>query len=247
MKKLLLATSTVGLLAAAQFATNAEAAHQEHTQVQEGVHFIQWGDTLNKISKKYDVTVQQLKDWNNLKSDLIIAGEKLYVTEAAAAAHSATSTQNFVLPTSSSFGSFETATYNQSTSYSAPVNYTTSGSYETYTAPATQYVTPSYSHVQTQPTSHYQAPSTAAGSGSVYQQFINAGGTPAMWNSIVLPESGGNPNIVSPTGYRGLGQTKEAWGTGSVATQTQGMINYANSRYGSVERAVQFRLANGWW
>ena len=39
-------------------------------------------------------------------------------------------------------------------------------------------------------------------------------------------------------GYRGLGQTKEAWGTGSVATQTQGMANYAKSRYGSWDAAI---------
>ena len=32
-----------------------------------------------------------------------------------------------------------------------------------------------------------------------------------------MPESGGNPNAVNPAGYRGLGQTMESWGTGSVA------------------------------
>jgi len=86
-----------------------------------------------------------------------------------------------------------------------------------------------------------------AGSGSVYDQFIAAGGTPAMWRTIVLPESGGNPNVVSPNGYRGLGQTKEGWGTGSVAQQTKGMLGYASSRYGSVDGALKFRNANGWW
>ncbi len=84
-------------------------------------------------------------------------------------------------------------------------------------------------------------------SGSVYDQFIAAGGTDAMWTAIVMPESGGNPDAVSANGYRGLGQTKEAWGTGSVATQTAGMINYAVSRYGSIENAISFRQANGWW
>ncbi|QEA34485.1 LysM peptidoglycan-binding domain-containing protein [Weissella soli] len=84
-------------------------------------------------------------------------------------------------------------------------------------------------------------------SGSVYEQFIAAGGTDAMWTAIVMPESGGNPDAVSASGYRGLGQTKEAWGTGSVATQTAGMINYAVSRYGSIENAISFRQANGWW
>lgn len=91
-----------------------------------------------------------------------------------------------------------------------------------------------------------QAAAPAAG-GSVYAQFIAAGGTDAMWNVIVMPESGGNPNAVSPSGYRGLGQTKQAWGTGSVAQQTQGMINYANARYGSVANAVAARQAQGWW
>ncbi len=84
-------------------------------------------------------------------------------------------------------------------------------------------------------------------SGSVYDQFIAAGGTDAMWTAIVMPESGGNPDAVSANGYRGLGQTKEAWGTGSVATQTAGMINYGVSRYGSIENAISFRQANGWW
>lgn len=92
-----------------------------------------------------------------------------------------------------------------------------------------------------------RASAAPAGSGSVYSQFIAAGGTPAMWRTIVLPESGGNPNVVSAAGYRGLGQTKEAWGSGSVATQTQGMLGYATSRYGSVDGALKFRNANGWW
>ncbi|TGE71999.1 LysM peptidoglycan-binding domain-containing protein [Weissella confusa] len=88
---------------------------------------------------------------------------------------------------------------------------------------------------------------TANASGSTYDQFITNGGTQAMWNAIVMPESGGNPDAVSPNGYHGLGQTKQSWGYGDVASQTQGMINYANSRYGSVDGAVAFRQANGWW
>lgn len=68
-----------------------------------------------------------------------------------------------------------------------------------------------------------------------------------MWNTIVMPESSGNPNAVNELGYRGLGQTKESWGTGSVAEQTKGMINYANERYGSVEAALDFRSSNNWW
>ena len=91
-----------------------------------------------------------------------------------------------------------------------------------------------------------ETPAPAA-TGSVYDQFIAAGGTDALWSNIVMPESGGNPDAVSPNGYLGLGQTKQSWGTGSVSEQTAGMVNYAVTRYGSIDNAVSFRVANGWW
>ena len=96
------------------------------------------------------------------------------------------------------------------------------------------------------PSAPVQAPK-APSTGSTHDQFISAGGTEAMWSVIVMPESGGNPNITSPNGYHGLGQTKQSWGHGSVETQTQGMLNYANSRYGSIGNAIAFRQANNWW
>ena len=117
---------------------------------------------------------------------------------------------------------------------SAPVQRTSS--YNNYSARTTSYSAPK--------TTSY---STASTGGSVKAQFLANGGTEAAWNAIVMPESGGNPNAVNPIGYRGLGQTKEAWGTGSVATQTQGMANYAKSRYGSWDAAIAFRQGHGWW
>ena len=87
---------------------------------------------------------------------------------------------------------------------------------------------------------------TSASTGSVHDQFIAAGGTEAMWNYIVIPESGGNPNATNGQ-YSGLGQTNQSWGTGSVAEQTRGMINYAISRYGSVENAINVRNSQNWW
>lgn len=89
--------------------------------------------------------------------------------------------------------------------------------------------------------------SSSSNDGSVKSQFLSAGGTEELWNSVVVPESGGDPSAVSPNGYQGLGQTKESWGTGSVESQTQGMVNYAKERYGSVEAATSFRESNNWW
>lgn len=82
---------------------------------------------------------------------------------------------------------------------------------------------------------------------SVYEQFIDAGGTPQLWTSVVLPESHGDPNATSPNGYHGLGQTKQYWGFGSIKNQTQGMINYAINKYGSIKSAIIFRQSHGWW
>lgn len=88
---------------------------------------------------------------------------------------------------------------------------------------------------------------TSSTGGSTKAQFLANGGTEAMWQSIVMPESGGNPNAQNPAGYSGLGQTMEGWGKGSVASQTKGMLNYAKDRYGSIDAAINFRQNNGWW
>ncbi|WP_336831587.1 hypothetical protein [Staphylococcus pseudoxylosus] len=103
------------------------------------------------------------------------------------------------------------------------------------------------SNVSTADAAETPVQQTTQSTNNVYDQFIEAGGTKALWDNIVMPESSGNPDAVNELGYRGLGQTKESWGTGSVEEQTKGMINYAEERYGSVDAAIDFRVANGWW
>ncbi|MGO2267219.1 LysM peptidoglycan-binding domain-containing protein, partial [Vagococcus salmoninarum] len=51
--------------------TNAPSNTTTHTVVS--------GDTLSRIANRYKVTVGNLKSWNNLKSDLIIVGQRLQV------------------------------------------------------------------------------------------------------------------------------------------------------------------------
>jgi LysM repeat protein len=49
-------------------------------------HFVETGETLFAISKKHNVTVEQLMEWNNLKSPAISSGQRLivgYITDAA--------------------------------------------------------------------------------------------------------------------------------------------------------------------
>lgn len=92
-----------------------------------------------------------------------------------------------------------------------------------------------------------QTANNGVSQGSTKEQFLQAGGTEAMWNNIVIPESNGEANVTSSNGYHGLGQTKESWGTGSVSQQTQGMIRYANERYGSVSNAIAYHQNNNAW
>lgn len=115
------------------------------------------------------------------------------------------------------------------------------------TAPvASQTTNVATTNIASQPVSNNYNSSVSNSNYTVHDQFINAGGTEGMWSAIVMPESGGNPNATNGQ-YSGLGQTNQSWGTGTVAQQTQGMIDYANSRYGSISNAIAFRSSNGWW
>lgn len=42
-------------------------------------HKIKQGETLSSIARKYHISVNQLKKWNNLKSDFIRADAKLKI------------------------------------------------------------------------------------------------------------------------------------------------------------------------
>jgi N-acetylmuramoyl-L-alanine amidase len=69
MKKQVLALATIFTLSTAGVASNALAA--EHT--------IKKGETLGDISKQYSMTVEDLKNLNDLNSDLIFANDTLNV------------------------------------------------------------------------------------------------------------------------------------------------------------------------
>jgi membrane-bound lytic murein transglycosylase D len=43
------------------------------------LYIIKKGDTLNKIAKMYNVSIEDIKKWNNLKNDTIYAGQQLII------------------------------------------------------------------------------------------------------------------------------------------------------------------------
>ena len=214
MNKKMITALTVAGLATFAMAENASA----------DTYTVQSGDTLSQIAANHNTTVDTLVANNNIAdANVIFVGQQVEIDGVASnASYDATQADVAAVVASQ-------APVTQQVSYTAPV---TTVDYSAQSqAPVAQEVS-------------YTAPvatttTTAAASGSTYDQFIAAGGTDAMWTAIVMPESGGNPDASN-------GQYK-AWGYGSVSEQTSGMLNYATSRYGSVDSAIAFRAANGWW
>lgn len=68
MKKSIIALSTAAMLSTG-FASYTSAAS----------HKVQSGDTLSHLAKRYNVTVSELKNWNNLNSDIIYVNQSLEV------------------------------------------------------------------------------------------------------------------------------------------------------------------------
>ena len=216
---------------------------------------VQNGDTLSELADKFNMTVEDLVKTNKISdANMIFVDQQIEVPTSAevnqadldsAAASSANSAAANAASAAASEAASSAAVASSVAASEAAASEAAAASSAAASSAAASSAAASEAAAQQAATT--VAVSTAAGSGSVYDQFIAAGGTSALWNAIVMPESGGNPNAVSPNGYRGLGQTKEGWGTGSVAQQTAGLVNYAVSRYGSIDGAIQFRLANGWW
>ena len=59
-------------------------ARIESTQRVRVTHRVQQGETLTAIARKYDTTVQSLKEWNHLRGNVIKAGQRLTIYRSTA-------------------------------------------------------------------------------------------------------------------------------------------------------------------
>lgn len=234
-KKMITALAVAGM---ATFALTADASADTYT--------VQSGDTLSQIAANHSTTIDTLVANNAIaNANVIYVGEQLEI-DAVASNASYDATQAYVAPVVASQAPAATeAVVASAEPVATSVPATVVASAEPVVAATSAEDTTAYTApVATTPVA--TTTTTAAASGSTYDQFIAAGGTDAMWTAIVMPESGGNVDA-SNGQYHGLGQTNQSWGYGSVSEQTSGMLNYATSRYGSVDNAIAFRADNGWW
>lgn len=216
-KKLLYTLGTLGGIVLGCSVANADSVN---------TYTVKSGDTLAKIANTHGTDVNTLAKLNNIANvDMIYVGDTLKLSD---------STQN----APQTYQYTENQQVQENTQVTAPSHTEQKQSVNT-SSDSTQTVQPQQVQIK-------QETVVNSGSGSVHDEFIANGGTEEMWNSIVLPESGGNPSATNGQ-FSGLGQTNQSWGTGSVANQTKGMLNYATSRYGSVDNAIAFRQSHGWW
>ncbi|ULG73939.1 LysM peptidoglycan-binding domain-containing protein [Macrococcus brunensis] len=169
------------------------------------VYHIVAGDTLGKIAAQFNVTVADLKAWNNLSSDLIIAGKTLVVGGQQAAP-----VKTYQAPVQQAA---PVKTYQAPAQQAAPV--------KTYQAPVQQAAPVKTYQAPAQQAPAYQAPKAATTQTSAASYATNSS-VDAHLKLIMQRESGGNPRAVNPAGYYGLFQfSPTTWaavgGTGNPA------------------------------
>lgn len=195
---------------------------EEEDKEETEIYTIKAGDTLFEIAVEFDVTVADLKEWNNLSSDLIFEGKELIVSgdavQAAAPVEEAPAVEETpAAPAQEQTYEEPAQTENTDTSYN------NQSEEPAQTAPVQQ------QPVQ-QPAPQTQNVSTSSNSNS----GLN-------WGALAACESGGNASVVSSNGlYHGLYQfDAQTWqsvgGSGvasdaSAAEQTQRAQQLYDSR-----------------
>lgn len=100
MKKIITALTATAAISTYAFAQDAEASS----------HTVKGGDTLWSIAQKNNVSVSQIKSWNNLSSDLILVNQSLKVSGSSSSNSSSSSSSSTSSSTSSSASSSSTST-----------------------------------------------------------------------------------------------------------------------------------------
>lgn len=207
-KLLLSATAAAGFFAATTAVANADTVT------------VQAGDTVSEIADKYNTTVEEIQNLNQLENvNLIYVGEELVVNTNGQAATTASSEAPAATATVSSQAPVQQAP-------AQPVAQQAPAQQQVASAPAQQ--------ATSQQT--YTAPTAASADEASAREFIAA------------RESGGSYSAANGQ-YYGKYQLSRSYlgGDLSAANQERVANNYVQSRYGSWTAAKNHWLQNGWY
>lgn len=207
-KLLLSATAAAGFFAATTAVANADTVT------------VQAGDTVSEIADKYNTTVEEIQNLNQLENvNLIYVGEELVVNTNGQAATTASSEAPAATATVSS---------------QAPVQQTPAQPV-VQQAPAQQQVASAPAQQATSQQT-YTAPAATSSDEASAREFIAA------------RESGGSYSAANGQ-YYGKYQLSRSYlgGDLSAANQERVANNYVQSRYGSWTAAKNHWLQNGWY
>ena len=252
MNKQSILASSLAIALGVTGVSTAVGGHDAHAAEQTQFKYtVQSGDTLNKIGQKFDVTVDQLKQWNGLKSDIIIVGQKLIIhdsnvqssqntqyqfqnyTQQHVPQQTQTYTQSNQTQQAPQQGSQQTQHAEQVRTQQAPTSTQTQAPKKAETSnqvQQTQQTQQSSQVKQSGGSVRLSNGNTAGATGSrVAQEMAKRTGVSAStWEHIIARESNGNPNAHNPSGAHGMMQTMPGWG--STAT-VQDQINAATKAY----------------
>lgn len=207
-KLLLSATAAAGFFAATTAVANADTVT------------VQAGDTVSEIANKYNTTVEEIQNLNQLENvNLIYVGEELVVNTNGQAATTASSEAPAATATVSSQAPVQQAP-------AQPVAQQAPAQQQVASAPAQQ--------ATSQQT--YTAPAATSSDEASAREFIAA------------RESGGSYSAANGQ-YYGKYQLSRSYlgGDLSAANQERVANNYVQSRYGSWTAAKNHWLQNGWY
>lgn len=186
------------------------------------------GDTLSKIADEHNLTVANLKAYNNLTSDLIMVGQVLQLTgQTSVSDNTSVQTQSDTQQTQTAVSQPQQAPQTQTQTYTQPQ------------VPQPQQAPQAPQLQQTQQTQQtQQSQTTSQLSGSEEQA--------KAW--IANKESGGSYNARNGR-YIGKYQLDSSYlhGDYSAENQERTAQNYIQSRYGTWQKAQQFWINNGWY
>ncbi|ORI95829.1 peptidoglycan-binding protein [Leuconostoc mesenteroides subsp. mesenteroides] len=186
-------------------------------------YVVQSGDTLNKISAKYNVSVDKIAAQNNISNvNWIVTGQHL-----SFATDDTTSTQ-----------AASTTTAAADTSSTTQAASTTSSTYNT-------------ASTSTQTASTQTASTTTAATSSTTTSSSSSSETAAL-NALIARESSGNVNATNGQ-YYGLGQlsaqARSIYGgnTADYNDQLNAMKAYIAALYGTAVNALAHSNSTGWY